>query len=709
MNPDLIRTLAALRGIAESYHDHRGELREVALETRAGILRAMGIDVDDPVSLQAAIDAATELSAGCVLPPAVVWRDGELSLELALAGAAGEVPVSCTLEFESGAREHWEADATGATARLKRSGTLPHGYHRVEVAVGEGERAESLLVVTPERCYQPPALVAEARRWGVAVQLYTLRSAGNWGMGDFADLTRLAYGAGRAGADFIGLNPLHALYAADPAHCSPYSPSSRHALNVLYIAIEQLPDFADCHEAQSRVAQSGFQAELARLRAVPLVDYAGVAALKLEILRLLHLRFRREEIAKGTGRARAFEAFRAARGETLERHALFEALDERLRAERGATGGWPGWPEDYRDPHGPAVAEFALAEAERIEFHAWLQWLAESQLAAAARAARAAGMAIGLYGDYAVGADTGGSETWANQAVYRRAAAIGAPPDALALKGQDWGIPPQDPQALLAQRYRPFIELMRDNMRHFGAIRLDHVMALYRLWWVPAGLPATAGGYVRYPLDDLLGIVALESERNGCLVIGEDMGTVPDEMREAMRSWAVFHYKVLIFEKAPDGQFRAPADWIRPGLASVTTHDLPTLRSWWEGTDIELRAALDLYPGPEIRAQVEAGRVADRERLLDAMAAAGVRPRWPVDQFEPDFSGAVHAYLAATQAALVAVQAEDLLDMSDPVNVPGTSTEYPNWRRKLDADLAAIITGPNAQPLLEAVRRHRPR
>jgi len=709
MNANLIRTLAALRGIAERYHDHRGDSREVALETVAGILRAMGVDVDDPASLQAAIDAATDLNAGHTLPPVVVWRDGELSLDLALAGGAGVAPVNCRLEFESGVQEHWETPATGGSARLRRSGRLPHGYHRLAVAVGEGERTESLLVVAPEHCHQPPVLAGEARLWGIATQLYSLRSARNWGMGDFADLARLTHEAARAGADFIGLNPLHALFAADPARCSPYSPSSRHALNVLYIAIEQLPDFAACPEAQARVAQSAFQAELTRLRAAPLVDYAGVAALKLEILRLLHLRFRREELSNGTDRARDFEAYRAARGRTLELHALFDALDERLRAGHGASGGWPGWPEEYRDPGGPAVAEFARVEVERIEFHAWLQWLAESQLAAVARVASAAGMAIGLYGDYAVGVDGGGSEAWSNQAVYRRAAAIGAPPDALALKGQDWGIPPQDPQALLAQCYRPFIELMRDSMRHFGAIRLDHVMSLYRLWWVPGGLPATAGGYVHYPLDDLLGIVALESERNRCLVVGEDMGTVPDEMRAAMRSWAMFHYNVLFFEKAPDGQFRAPAGWIRPALASVTTHDLPTLRSWWEGTDIHLRAALDLYPGPEVRDQVEAERAADRERLLDAMAAAGVRPRWPVDQFEPNFAGAVHAYLAASRAALVAVQAEDLLDMSEPVNVPGTSTEYPNWRRKLDADLSAITSGPTALPLLEALRRHRPR
>ncbi len=704
-----IDRLAALRGIAERYHDHRGVLREVSRGTREEILRAMGIDVGDAAAVGAAIEAATRVNAGETLPPAIVWRDGELSLELAVGDGTPGRSVTCTLNFEGGGREQWAVAAAGRTTVLQRPGPLPSGYHPLDVKFGADEALHSLLVVVPERCHQPPVLEADARRWGLAVQLYTLRSATNWGIGDFADLTRLVREAGRAGADFVGLNPLHALFAADPAHCSPYSPSSRHALNVLYIAVEMLPDYAQCPEARDRVAQAGFQAELDRLCNEPLVDYAGVAAVKLEILRMLHARFRREEIARGTVRAHSLEAFRATRGEPLRLHALFEALDEVMRREHGANEGWTSWPRAYRDPASPAVTEFAEREAVRVEFHAWLQWLAESQLAAAARAAKDAGMAIGLYGDYAVGANPGGSETWSNQAVYRMDAAIGAPPDPLALKGQDWGIPPQDPTALMTQRYLPFTRLMRSNMRHFGALRLDHVMSLFRQWWVPSGMPATEGGYVHYPLSDLLGIVALESERNGCLVIGEDLGTVPDEMREAMQAWGLYHYKVLLFEKSTDGCFRPPEQWTRAALASVSTHDLPTLRSWWEGTDIALRARLDLYPSAEVRAEVEVERARDREALLEAMARAGVRPRWPVDGFEEGFAGAVHAFLASSKAALVAVQAEDLLGMTEPVNVPGTSGEYPNWRRKLDADLTELTTGRKARPLLEALRRHRPR
>ncbi len=704
-----LAVLAALRGLGVGYHDHRGELRRFSRATQTGILRAMGVEVDDERAVRTAIEDATGLKAGRGLPAVIVSTGDVLDTELAMTGPAATAGARVTVELEGGGIESWESTPGPDHMVLRSPGPLPRGYHRLSVSFQGGSRAESLLVLAPPRCHEPADLAGGARRWGVAVQLYTIRSPRNWGIGDFADLERFVREAATAGADFVGLNPLHALFGADPASFSPYGPSSRHWLNVLYIAVDSVPEFAECVEARTRVAERSFQAELARLRATRLVDYRGVAVVKLQILHLLHAHFRREHIERGTARGREFEAFVAARGESLRRHAIFEALDESMRAELGAQGGWTSWPVPYRDPAGRAVRAFARGAAQRIEFHSWLQWLADTQLAAAARAARDAGMSVGLYGDLAVGVSPGGSEVWSNQDVYRLGAAVGAPPDALALKGQDWGIPPQDPEALVRRAYGPFIELMRDNMRHFGALRLDHVMALHRLWWVPRGLAATEGGYVHYPLRDLVGIVGLESERNHCLVIGEDLGTVPDEVRDAMQETGVYHYKVLLFEKGSDGGFLPPADWTRRALASVSTHDLPTLKSWWEGTDIALRDRLDLYPTPDVRAAVEASRADDRERLIDALAAAGVRPRWPVDHFEPAFAGAVHAFLAASRSALAVVQAEDLLGMADPVNVPGTSAEHANWQRKLDADLAAVFAGDAAQPLLEAMRRYRPR
>lgn len=703
---DPLTTLARLRGLADEYLDFRGEVRRISAATRREILRAMGADVDRPGGLAEAIAQAVAVHQDRPVPAAVVTTGDGLDVPSATASAAGaDADSRGRLELETGGEVSLELTPGGM---LRAAGPLPRGYHRLVVEIPGGPQAESLVVAAPPRCYEPPDLAGGARRFGIAVQLYTLRSATNWGIGDFADLAELARRAAAAGADFVGLNPLHALFAADPAHCSPYSPSSRHALNVLYIAVEAVPEFATCAAAQARVADPAFQAELERLRGLPQVDYPGVARAKLEVLRILHEHFRREHAARRDARALAFDAFRAARGAALERHALFEALDEVLRARRDAEGGWMSWPEAYRDPDSRVVAAFARSAARRVEFHAWLQWIADEQLAAAGRAAREAGMSIGLYGDYAVGVNAGGSEVWSRQRVYRPGAAIGAPPDALALKGQDWGIPPLDPQALLEAGYRPFVELMRDNMRHFGALRLDHVMALYRLWWVPRGMPATEGGYVHYPLYDLLGIVALESHRNRCLVIGEDLGTVPRELQVAMGAFGVYHYRVLLFEKTPQGAFVPPQDWRREALAAVSTHDLPTLASWWEGSDIDLRARLGLYPDAAAEAEVRAARALDRERLLEAMAEAGVRPRWPVDRFEPHFAAAVHAFVAASRSALMAVQAEDLLGMREPVNVPGTGAERANWSRKLTGGLDELFDGPGA-PVLEALRRYRPR
>ena len=265
-------------------------------------------------------------------------------------------------------------------------------------------------------------------------------------------------------------------------------------------------------------------------------------------------------------------------------------------AEDGQRWGWPVWPEAYRDPAHASVQAFAAEHAERVEFYAWLQWLADVQLGEAQSLARELGMPIGLYGDYAVGVNPSGSETWSDQALYRKGAGVGAPPDALALKGQDWGIPPQDPNVLLAEQYRPFRNLIAANMRHFGALRLDHVMALFRQWWVPAGLGSTDGGYVHYPLDDLMSVLALESERHSCLVVGEDLGTVPPEMSHAMGERAVYSYRVLLFEKHADGSFIPPRDYPRRAIATITTHDLPTLLGYWSASDVELRRRLVAVP-----------------------------------------------------------------------------------------------------------------
>jgi 4-alpha-glucanotransferase len=416
-------------------------------------------------------------------------------------------------------------------------------------------------------------------------------------------------------------------------------------------------------------------------------------------------------VERDTDRARAFRAYQRERGEPLRRHALFEAIDAHLRPQDPERHwGWPAWPPKLRDPAGPGVREFEKRHPGSVAFHAWLQWVADEQLASAQRLAGELGMPIGLYGDYAVGVNPAGSETWSDQQVYRMGAGVGAPPDPLALKGQDWGIPPQDPHALIAAGYRPFRDLIAANMRHFGALRLDHVMALFRQWWVPAGVGAADGGYVHYPLDDLMSVLALESTLHRCLVVGEDLGTVPDEMRHAMAEFVVYSYKVLLFEKHADGRFRRPEEYVRRAIATVTTHDLPTLRGYWAGRDLELRDRLQLFPGEQIRQYVYDERIRDRAQLLAALDDVGLHPA-PGDAAESGYSAelahAIQLYLARSTAALVVLQIEDLLGMTDPVNVPGTSHEHANWQRKVTADLEDTFSRESVLRLFADLRRTR--
>ena len=452
-----------------------------------------------------------------------------------------------------------------------------------------------------------------------------------------------------------------------------------------------------------------FVSRLQALRSASLVDYRGVADLKFEVLELLFRDFCDRHLSAGTERASEFRAFVAAGGALLQSHARFDALDQYFRATLATASGWMSWPEEYHDVNGAAARQFAATRPLQVEFYLYLQWLAHEQLTGAQALARELAMPIGLYGDYAVGSNPSGSETWVDQASYRMGAEIGAPPDPLALKGQGWGIPPQDPFAMENQRLLGFVHLIRNNMRYYGALRLDHVMSLFRLWWVAAGDSPTEGAYVHYPLQQLLTVLALESARAGCLVVGEDLGVVPDEMRRAMPEFGLYHYKVLLFEK-DGGRFRRPDEFVRRALGTVTTHDMPTLRSYWEGRDIELRRRLNLYPSTEIENDVQRERERDRLSLLTALKEQGLSPASPASPSEPftsELANALHVYLARSHSILVALQIEDLLGMIDPVNVPGTDREYPNWQRKLTSDIEDMATRPDFDESFAQIGRAR--
>jgi 4-alpha-glucanotransferase len=715
----LMEKLARLRGIGDAYHDYRGELKYFSLQTKRELLRAMGCAVDDAAALTLELRRLEADRWRKFLPPVAAAHSPRIGVDLNVTAREFGSAVVWSIHFEDGSRrdgvtstadcrEIWRGEVEGSwiTRRhLDFPFDLPPGYHELEAKIAGGTADRCLLIVSPPQCFEPPAVTGGGRLWGIAVQLYTLRSRGNWGMGDFNDLQLLIRWAASRGAGFIGLNPLHALAPADPDRSSPYSASSRHFLNVLYISVPAVPEFRDCAAAHERLADPAVAQRLGELRRRDLVDYRGVADLKFEILALLYRDFCERHLASDDDRARNFRAFVAAGGDLLQMHARFDALDRYFRATLGVASGWTSWPQEFRDVRGRAAARFASAHPAEVEFYAYLQWLAHEQLCDAQALTRELGMPIGLYGDYAVGANPSGSETWVDQSSYRMGAEIGAPPDPLALKGQGWGIPPQDPHQMQAQELQGFVRLIRNNMRYYGALRLDHVMSLFRLWWVAAGFSPTEGAYVHYPMQQLLTVLALESERSACLVVGEDLGVVPDEMRQAMPEYGLYHYKVLLFEKL-NGRFRRPDEYVRRALATVTTHDMPTLRSYWEGRDIELRRRLNLFPSIEVENDVVREREADRELLLQALQEQGIKPvqpATPFDAFTAELAHALHLYLARSATVLVALQIEDLLGETLPVNVPGTHQEYPNWQRKVSADVEDVAARADLAACLDAI------
>jgi 4-alpha-glucanotransferase len=726
----LIERLARARGIGDAYHSYQGELKQFTLATKAAILRAMHCRLDDAAQIEAQIAESEAAHPVGLLSDVVVSRAGARSVRINTPAIDENALLSWRVVLEGGGERQGEVRAWSLPERgahqqggrwwMLRALTLPEdlppGYHRLEVDLEFFGSETCPLIVAPERSHEPRDLAQGGRLWGVAVQLYTLRSEGNWGIGDFSDLAELLRLAAAQGAGFIGISPVHALFPSDPGLYSPYSASSRHALNVLFIDVMAVPDVRASARAQAMIRDQAFQSRLAKVRSATQVDYAAVSGLKLPVLAAGFQLFREVHLAHHTPRASQFREFLAQRGSPMALHVLFDALDRHFRATLGVAAGWHNWPKEYHDPGSAAVQRFATEHAESVEFFAWLQWLAAEQLQAVRVAARELGLDVGLYGDYAVGVNASGSETWSDQTLYCMGAAIGAPPDPLGVAGQEWGIPPQDPRQLRRTAYAPFAALVRASMRNCGALRLDHVMALFRQWWVPRGCKSVDGGYVHYPLEDLLGVVALESVRNECLVVGEDLGVVPDEIRRALPLFGVYHYKVVMFEQR-EGEFVAPADYVRHALATVTTHDLPTLRGWWTGHDIDLWEKLGFYADDSVGAGARLERSRERHRLLRALRREGL---WPEDHsvetsdsappapgFSAELARAVHAYLGRSAAALVTVQLEDMIGMLEPVNVPGTSSEYSNWTRRMTASARDIFARPDVLELCASMNASR--
>jgi 4-alpha-glucanotransferase len=503
-------------------------------------------------------------------------------------------------------------------------------------------------------------------------------------VGDATDLRTLVAFAGAAGAAFVGVNPLHAL-RNEGGEISPYSPVSRLFRNPLYIDVDAVPELADSAEARAAVAGRAFRRELARLQATTHVDYAAVMRLKSPVLELLHA----ESARRPSGaRRRAYRAYVAAVGDALHRYAVFMAIDEQQRA--AGVFNWREWPDELRAPDSPGVAAFTRAHASRVDYHRWLQFVLDEQLAAAAGEARAHGMPVGLYQDLAIGTAPSSGDGWSFPDLFVTGASIGAPPDPLAPQGQNWGLPPIHPLRLAEQGYAYWAALVRGAVRHAGALRIDHVLGLFRQFWIPAGASGSDGAYVRVPTRELLGVLALETARAGALVVGEDLGTVPPEVPPALEEWRVLSSKVFYFEREGDGEFKAARAYPALSLATANTHDLPTLSGYWRGRDVELRRELGLLPTARAERAARADRARDRTALVARLVAEGL-----LDAESPPgdvaLRAAVHAFLRRTPAWLVGLSLDDLVGEVEPVNVPGVGPDdHPSWTRRLSMPLEAL-------------------
>jgi 4-alpha-glucanotransferase len=730
--PDIaaLKRLAAVYDIEPRWYDIWGHAHEVSEATLRAVLAAMHVQADDDAQVRHALHESERATWREPLPPALVVREAALPARLLLRCPQEWDTDSITWRLieESGRErggsfvadsppEAGRAEVDGepfVARRLALDAKPAPGYHRLLVLRGLQTVAETTLIVAPDACYQPDAVREGGRAWGPAVQLYAVRSERNWGMGDFTDLRLLLEQWAQRGADVVGLNPLHALFPHNPEHASPYSPSSRLFLNSLYLDPEHVDDFLECEEARELVYSSAFQTRLRELRVKELVDYRAVAAAKTAVLELAYASFRQRHLAENNARSREFREFQAHGGKALHQHALFEALQEHLFRQDPGTWGWPVWPAAYRDPSSDEVARFAEAKRERVEFFQWLQWQADRQLAELSQRALELRLGVGLYGDLAVSVDVGGAETWSDQHLYALGASVGAPPDDFSLTGQNWGLPPIIPASLVQTGFAPFIATLRANMRHTGALRVDHVMGLMRLFWVPSGASPVEGAYVGYPLEALLGILALESQRNRCMVIGEDLGTVPTEVRRALSELQALSCRILYFERRDGGEFKAPGDYPAQALVAATTHDLPTLTGFWEGRDLAQRAELKLFPSDELRQRQVVERSQDRARLLLALEREGLLPAGltldprSAPAMTPELMRAIQTYLARTPCKVLVIQLEDVLGQDDQVNLPGTSGEHPNWRRKLALDLECWPQDSRFLELCDAVSSARP-
>ena len=669
---DALDRLADLMGVADSWRDQRGDRHHTPPETKRALLTALGQPCETEAEAAESLAAREAERAARIVPEEIV----------AVPDLPARIPFTRSaawrLEREDGQAEDGRAEDGVAM-------TLPAGVHRLRV-----EDQTCLIVAAPRTAPSVREIAGRDRVWGATGSIYGLRSGRNLGVGDYADLGAAAAALGGLGADFYGINPLHARGVAEIG-ISPYSPSSRIALEPGHIAVDRIPGFVDCAEARRFFDEAA--EGVAHAREGDFARYDARAAAASPVLRALFDAFLAE--AEDHPERRAFTAWAAGPGAALDSFAAYEALS----LHHGAD--WRLWPERLRRPDAPAVDDFARAHLAEVAYQLWLQWRADRQLADAQAAALAGGMAFGLYLDLAVGVRPGGADAWAHPGAFARGVSLGAPPDPLAPNGQDWGLAPFSPNGLREAEYAPFRQTLRAALQHAGLLRIDHVIGLQHAWWAPEG-GELEGGYVASRFETLLALIRLEARRAGAVVIGEDLGTVPEGLTERLNASGLHGCAILHFEREGAG-FTPPRRYRQQLLASFGTHDLPTIRGWLRGLDIDWRVRVGHFTEEQAAEQrAERGRdIGALHHLLRAEGKAAEGEAGVVD--------GVHALLAESGAALVGVGLDDALGVAEQMNLPGTLDEHPNWRRRFPVPVEALAEDAGVSHIAATMRAARPR
>jgi len=721
--------LSAAYGVLTSYYDIWGQSHEIPPETLAALLAAAGVDVTSPqVALQryenlswtqlaqpvlvASIEGLPDEFLFQITAPRSREENSERVLQVRLE-IAGEnaPPVNHSFHFEQltflEARELNGSYYERWSFPFPRG--LPVGYYQFNLCVEHGqEKLEQkiLVILCPEKAYLPPALQGDGKKAGIAIALYGLRSEANWGIGDLGDLKEfIRWAVGNLHVDVIGLNPLHAISNREPYNISPYFPSSRYYRNFIYLDIEKMEDYDSSVAAKEFVREETTRNLLAELRHSQLVQYEQVATLKLKVLKMVFQSFLKNHWREEgqSERGKELEAYIKRQGFLLDNFATFCTLEAFFHEKHHGLWTWRQWPKGYRHPHSQEVQEFHQTHQESILFYKYLQWQLEEQLQEAQDLAKSLGASIGLYHDLALGIDPGGADYWAYQDFFVEGVTVGAPPDDFALEGQNWGFHPPHGENYHNDGYSLFSKEISRNCQAGGALRIDHVMRFFRLFWIIAGQPAKNGTYVEYNYHDLLKILALESERAKTLIIGEDLGTVPPQVREVLAHLRIFSYRLFYFERDEQGGFKDKESYPEFALASVGTHDLPTLAGFWTGEDLHLRKSLGLFPSESQFQAAWQNRKQEKDNILARLVISGFLSEHLANNPEihteltGDLHSAIIGFVLSTSAKLVLLSQEDLFRDGRQQNVPGIVSEYPNWSTKMSYSLEELWQDPEVE------------